>query len=292
MRKTLVALSAALLLAGAPIFAWGTDSDNDGVKDRKDKCSATRVGAKVDKTGCPVDSDGDGVPNGIDRCSKTETRWSVNEIGCPTDTDNDTVVDALDTCASTPAGAKVDAKGCPWDSDGDLVLEGLDRCDATPQGYKVEAHGCPVDTDHDGINDAIDQCADSKVRETVDQTGCRIKTASLFATGTEKVRLEGVTFEKNQIEVPPEAGPVLKSVADAMKDWPETRVEIAVHTDRAGSASVNRELSQRRAEFLATYLVTLGVEPSRVKAKGYGESAHFDERVVELRASLDEPARK
>jgi len=289
MRRMLVTLSAALLLAGTPIFAWGIDSDNDGIKDRKDDCSATRTGAKVDKHGCPVDRDSDGVPDGIDKCSRTQSGWPVDETGCPSDIDKDSVVDAQDTCAGTLLGAKVDDRGCPSDSDGDAVLEGLDRCAATPQGYRVDAFGCPVDSDHDGVNDATDQCADSKHLETVDAMGCRVKAPEIFTSGTQTVRLEGISFEKNQIEASPSAGPVLKQVADSMKDWPETRVEIAVHTDRAGSASKNRELSERRADFLASYLVGLGVEPARVTAKGYGESAHFDERVVELRIASSEP---
>src|SRR5258706_16067184 len=100
MRKTLVMVSAALLLAGSPLFARGKDSDNDGIKDRKDTCSATRVGAKVDRVGCPVDGDKDGVPDGIDKCSRTPAGWPVDERGCPSDTDRDTVVDAQDSCAS------------------------------------------------------------------------------------------------------------------------------------------------------------------------------------------------
>src|SRR5262245_12309191 len=102
MRKKLLSLFATLLLAGIPIFAKSVDSDNDGIKDRKDDCAATRVGAKVDKVGCPVDSDSDGVPDGIDRCSKTPSGWPIDEIGCPKDTDMDRVVDAQDNCASTP----------------------------------------------------------------------------------------------------------------------------------------------------------------------------------------------
>lgn len=286
MRKTLVMVSAALLLAGAPLFARGKDADNDGIKDRKDDCAATRVGAKVDKHGCPVDLDKDGVPDGIDKCSKTQASWAVDETGCPSDADRDSVVDAQDTCASTPLGAKVDARGCPWDSDGDMVLEGLDRCSVTPKGYRVDALGCPVDSDHDGVNDALDQCAASKPLETVDQMGCRVKTAELFPPGSEKIRLDGVTFEKYQIEVSPESGPVLQGVADSLKDWPDARVEIAVHTDRKGSASVNKELSQRRADFLANYIATLGIDPARIQAKGYGESAHYEERVVELRPAV------
>jgi len=43
------------------------DSDEDGVKDSKDKCAGTPKGVKVDSDGCPVDSDKDGVPDYMDK---------------------------------------------------------------------------------------------------------------------------------------------------------------------------------------------------------------------------------
>ncbi|MEH6560951.1 MAG: OmpA family protein, partial [Marinobacter sp.] len=54
---------------------------------------------------------------------------------------------------------------------------------------------------------------------------------------------------------------------------PGTVVEIAGHADNTGKASYNQFLSQRRAEAVAGRLTgPLGVDPSKVSAKGYGES--------------------
>ncbi len=39
----------------------GNDYDQDGVKDNRDRCPATPLGAQVDKRGCPTDIDKDGV---------------------------------------------------------------------------------------------------------------------------------------------------------------------------------------------------------------------------------------
>jgi outer membrane protein OmpA-like peptidoglycan-associated protein len=270
--KFACALGVALL-AGAPIFAWGVDSDNDGIKDRKDTCQATPVGAKVTKAGCPVDTDSDGIADGIDQCARTPSGWPVDERGCPRDTDRDGVMDGQDSCQSTLQGASVDSRGCPSDSDGDQILDGLDRCAGTMQGYRVDGFGCPVDTDHDGVNDAIDQCADTKPLVSVDANGCQLKAPSLFEPAADKVRLQGVTFEKNKVELPPEAAQSLMAAAASLKDWPEVRVQIAVHTDRAGSAATNRELSQRRAEYVKNYLEATGIDPARLEAKGYGEKA-------------------
>ncbi len=52
---------------------------------------------------------------------------------------------------------------------------------------------------------------------------------------------------------------------------PEIIVEIQSHTDNKGSNSYNIKLSQRRAESVVKYLESRGIEPKRLKAKGYGE---------------------
>jgi OmpA-OmpF porin, OOP family len=53
---------------------------------------------------------------------------------------------------------------------------------------------------------------------------------------------------------------------------PELIVELESHTDSKGSDSYNIKLSQKRAESVVRYLVEKGIDPSRLKAKGYGES--------------------
>ena len=282
MRGRIAMLVAVLLLAGTPILAWGVDSDNDGIRDKKDKCPQTPISALIDETGCPVDSDLDGVPNGIDRCSKTRDGWPVDESGCPQYTDQDGVADGQDTCAGTPTGARVDYDGCPSDSDADEVLDGLDRCEGTMPGYGVDGHGCPVDTDHDGVNEALDLCAGTRPRVAVDEGGCQVKALPLFQPGVDKVRLEGLTFEKNEVALAPESGAILMSAAASLKDWPDTRVEVGAHTDPAGSAATNLELSRRRAEYVKNYLVGLGIDDARLTAKGYGEKGPVAERAIEL----------
>jgi OmpA-OmpF porin, OOP family len=283
MRRSIAPLFVLLLLAATPLFAWGTDSDRDGVTDRKDACPNTVANAKVDKVGCPIDQDQDGVPNGIDQCGTTPSGWDVDQVGCPRDTDRDGVVDGQDACAGSMEGASVDSRGCTSDSDSDGVLDGLDRCQGTPMGYRIEAHGCPVDSDHDGVNDAMDRCSDSRPAEVVDGEGCRVKAPRIETADGSPLRLEGLTFEKNKVEVPAEAAPALLDLAATLRDWPETKIEIGVITDKAGSAAANRAISQRRAEFVKNYLVGLGVDPAQLVAKGYGEKGSTNERIVQVK---------
>jgi len=48
-------------------------------------------------------------------------------------------------------------------------------------------------------------------------------------------------------------------------------VEISGHTDDVGSASSNQTLSQRRADSVRFWLISKGIQPDRIIAKGYGE---------------------
>jgi len=53
---------------------------------------------------------------------------------------------------------------------------------------------------------------------------------------------------------------------------PGVKVELASHTDARGSNSFNMDLSQRRAQSVANYLVTKGINSSLLVANGYGET--------------------
>ncbi len=59
-----------------------TDSDNDGVVDRIDRCPGTPAGTSVDRHGCPMDGDKDGVVDVKDECKDTPEGNIVDETGC------------------------------------------------------------------------------------------------------------------------------------------------------------------------------------------------------------------
>jgi OOP family OmpA-OmpF porin len=56
-----------------------------------------------------------------------------------------------------------------------------------------------------------------------------------------------------------------------LKRYPDLRIEVAGHTDSRGAEAYNQDLSERRANAVATYLRDAGVTNS-VSARGYGES--------------------
>ncbi len=141
------------------VFQFGgvpqTDTDGDGVFDKKDDCPDTPPGALVNERGCPIDSDGDGVYDGLDTCTNTPTGAIVDRRGCPLDSDKDGAFDGLDNCADTPPGARVDSNGCPKDTDGDGVYDGIDECPGTPAGSKVDRGGCKITEKEHGLHSRL-----------------------------------------------------------------------------------------------------------------------------------------
>ena len=57
-----------------------------------------------------------------------------------------------------------------------------------------------------------------------------------------------------------------------MREKPNIRIQLNAHTDSRGSAASNMSLSERRAKSVADYLVSKGINRSRLVTRGYGES--------------------
>jgi outer membrane protein OmpA-like peptidoglycan-associated protein len=69
----------------------------------------------------------------------------------------------------------------------------------------------------------------------------------------------------------------MNEIASVFKSYPEIKlVEIQGHTDSRGSDKYNQGLSERRANSVRNWLISNGVEPERMEAKGYGESMPID----------------
>jgi len=255
------ALGISFLFGGQP----ATDTDADGVKDKKDECPNTPAGATVDAKGCPSDADGDAVHDGIDKCPDTIKGATVDAAGCPADADKDGVFDGPDQCADTPEGTAVDEKGCPKDQDGDGVLNETDQCPDTPKDTKVDEKGCPADTDGDTVTDDKDLCPDTAKGTEIDEKGCPKVTKSRGV-------LKGINFKFGKAELTPESTKILDEVAAELTAWPKVRAEVQGHTDNTGPVDVNLRMSNARAKSVMDYLVSKGVDASRLEAKGYGMS--------------------
>jgi len=80
-----------------------------------------------------------------------------------------------------------------------------------------------------------------------------------------------IYYDLDKYQVRKEEQPALDELAKTMKLQPIT-IELGSHTDCRGSEEYNIELSQKRAESVIRYLILQGIDPSRMTAKGYGET--------------------
>jgi len=80
-----------------------------------------------------------------------------------------------------------------------------------------------------------------------------------------------VSFDFDSASLKPAFTPTLNKVADVLQRYPKTVIHVVGHTDSVGSESYNQRLSERRAQSVADYLASHGVERSRLTATGRGE---------------------
>lgn len=236
---------------GVTFLFGATDSDRDGITDRRDACpdSPEDYDGFEDDDGCEdSDNDADGIGDGQDICpdDPEDVDGYEDADGCPeADNDGDGVPDPKDRCPTEAEDldGHRDTDGCPdADDDGDGVPDAQDRCPETPEGARVAADGCPEAEP--------------------------VLAADLV--------LKDVQFEPNSAQLLPQSDAPLRELAETLMANPEIRIEVRGHTDDVGPSEVNRDLSQRRAMAVRQALIAMGVEAHRIVAVGYGEDYPVD----------------
>jgi outer membrane protein OmpA-like peptidoglycan-associated protein/tetratricopeptide (TPR) repeat protein len=84
--------------------------------------------------------------------------------------------------------------------------------------------------------------------------------------------IKNVLYDYDKATLRPESKTVLNELITIMKDNPKIKVELSAHTDSKGSDAYNYKLSQRRAQACVDYIISMGIDESRIYAKGYGKT--------------------
>ncbi len=80
-----------------------------------------------------------------------------------------------------------------------------------------------------------------------------------------------VTFATDSSDLSPAFFEVLNSVGKVLKEFDQTVVEVAGHTDSTGTEAYNQGLSERRASSVSQYLQARGINSQRFITVGMGE---------------------
>ena len=84
-------------------------------------------------------------------------------------------------------------------------------------------------------------------------------------------------FKSNKAVLNQEIKTILDQVAETLIVYPETDAVIKGHTDSTGPVEFNQKLSENRATAVSDYLVSKGVDSSRIDTVGVGSSEPADD---------------
>ncbi len=80
-----------------------------------------------------------------------------------------------------------------------------------------------------------------------------------------------IYFDFDKSDIRPDGVPVLQQDADWLRQHPNAHIVIEGHCDERGSAEYNLGLGDRRANSAREYLVSLGIDGSRIRTISYGK---------------------
>ena len=117
------------------------------------------------------------------------------------------------------------------------------------------------------VSNTIDLSTENTYKELV----VDIIMNSIVSLEDKSIKLNNIYFDFDKYDLKQESFTELERVYKFLTDNPSVIIELSAHTDAQGSDDYNLQLSQKRAESVVNYLISKGIEPGRLIAKGYGE---------------------
>lgn len=121
-----------------------------------------------------------------------------------------------------------------------------------------------------------------KLKRIIDSTEIKVMKNKVI------VNIDPIYFDLNSDKITKTAAHELDKVVAIMKKYPKLKIEGGSHTDSRGGDAFNIRLSTKRAESTVAYIIRHGIDPSRITAKGYGETQPVNRCVNGVRCSESE----
>lgn len=87
----------------------------------------------------------------------------------------------------------------------------------------------------------------------------------------DKVVLNPILFDFDKHNIKPTAALELDNLVQLMKKYPNMVIKVESHTDLQGKPDYNKALSNRRAQATVQYVISKGIDASRISGEGIGE---------------------
>ncbi len=93
-----------------------------------------------------------------------------------------------------------------------------------------------------------------------------------LANGSVLLNIEPIYFRNDDYVIRDEAINKLKKVLEILAKYPKIKLELESHTDSKLDDTYNLQLSENRANSTKKWIISKGINPDRITAKGYGET--------------------
>ncbi len=87
-----------------------------------------------------------------------------------------------------------------------------------------------------------------------------------------EIIIENIFYDFDEWAIREDARPPLDQLSAILKNNPQINIQLSSYTDCRGTEEYNLELSQKRAQAAIEYLMSTGIPPKRLVAKGFGKS--------------------
>ena len=93
--------------------------------------------------------------------------------------------------------------------------------------------------------------------------------------------LKDIYYDFDKARLRPESIEELNRLIKLLNEIPTLKIEISSHTDSKGADDYNKDLSSKRAKSVVDYIISKGIDASRLTSKGYGKSKPIDTNSTE-----------
>jgi OOP family OmpA-OmpF porin len=209
-----------------------------------------------------------------------------------TDADGDGVADKFDLEKNTTPGVLVNSKGQTLDSDADGIADYQDREPFSPPGFPIDSYGVAQQPD---LLSEAGRLVDDKFKVLKEDLPPPSSVTMLNDAAIVNTMLPALYFGVNSSGIGGRDLVVLGNVGNLMRTYPQLRLVVTGHSDKAGKEMNNPDVSYWRAKRVIDYLVSaFNISRSRfvlqyrANKDAVMESTHEANRRVQFRVATTE----